>query len=322
MSAQGESKIAIVAAILANVAIAITKFIAAAISGSSAMISEGIHSLVDTGNGALILLGLKRAARKPDRAHPFGYGKELYFWTLVVSLSIFAVGGGMSLYEGISRMYEIGHDTLLADPTLNYIVLIIAIVFEGISFRVAIKQFNAARGNIKPFTFLKQSKDPSLYTVILEDSAALLGLIFALTGIFLGHLFQNPYLDAVAACLIGLLLMSVAGILMLESKSLLLGRGVTSKELYLIENIIESDEDITSCGQILTMYIGPHDLLITIDATFKKDRSADQLLAAIDRIEKRIVREFPESTRIFIESDSLASVQKQREDLARLHAKV
>jgi cation diffusion facilitator family transporter len=318
MSTQGESKIAIVAAILANIAIAITKFIAAAISGSSAMISEGIHSLVDTGNGALILLGLKRAALKPDREHPFGYGKELYFWTLVVSLSIFAVGGGMSLYEGISRMREIGPDTMLADPTLNYIVLMLAILFEGFSFRVAVKQFNAARGNLRPFAFFKKSKDPSLYTIVLEDSAALLGLIFALVGIFFSHLFNNVYLDAAAACLIGLLLMAVAGILMFESKSLLLGKGVTPEELDRIENIVESDEDITKCGQILTMYMGPHDLLITIDVTFKSDRSAEQILASINRIEKGIVHEFPESTRIFIESDSLANVQKQREVLARL----
>jgi cation diffusion facilitator family transporter len=321
MSAHGESKIAVVAAILANVAIAITKFIAAAISGSSAMISEGIHSLVDTGNGALILLGLKRAARKPDREHPFGYGKELYFWTLVVSVSIFAVGGGMSLYEGISYMRGIGPNTRMSDPTLNYIVLIIAIFFEGFSFRVALKQFDAARGNVKPFAFFKSSKDPSLYTIVLEDSAALLGLIFALAGIFLGHLFNNPYLDAAASCLIGLLLMAIAGFLMFESKSLLLGKGVTSKELYRIEKIIESDQDITNCGQILTMYMGPHDLLINIDATFRSDCSAEQILAAIDRIEKEIVREFPESTRIFIETDSLANVQKQREGPAGLRRK-
>jgi cation diffusion facilitator family transporter len=199
MAEHGESRTAVIAAIAANLIIAIIKFIAAALSGSSAMVAEGIHSLVDTGNGLLVLLGLRRAQQPADETHPFGYGKSLYFWTNIVAISIFGIGGGMSLYEGISTIRHIVPGEEMGDPTAAYIVLGISLLVEGASFTIAIRQFMRAKNGMGAWQYIQRSKDPSLYTVVLEDSAAMLGLLFAFLGIFLGHLLGNPYLDAIAS---------------------------------------------------------------------------------------------------------------------------
>lgn len=196
MEGHGGSKIAIIAAVIGNLAIAIIKFIAAAVTGSSAMISEGIHSLVDTGNGGLLLYGMKQARKPADEGHPFGHGKELYFWTLVVSVSIFGIGGGLSLYEGVAHIRHVAPEGVVSN--MNYIVLAIVALIEGWSFSVAIKTFWEAKGNKTPWQYLTGAKDPSTYTVVLEDSAALLGLFFAFLGVFFGHLLKNPYLDGSA----------------------------------------------------------------------------------------------------------------------------
>jgi cation diffusion facilitator family transporter len=174
------------------------------------MISEGIHSLVDTGNGGLLLLGIKEAKKPADESHPFGYGKALYFWTLVVSVSIFGIGGGMSLYEGIAHIRHVAPEALASNPTVNYIVLALAVLIEGWSFSVAIRAFWQAKGEKGPWQYIKSAKDPSTYTIVLEDSAAMLGLVFAFLGVFFGHLLKNPYLDGAASVAIGLLLMGVA----------------------------------------------------------------------------------------------------------------
>lgn len=239
MTTQNGSKIAVIAAIIGNLTIAIIKFAAAFITGSSAMISEGIHSIVDTGNGGFLLLGMKRARQPADESHPFGYGKSLYFWTHIVAVSIFGIGGGMSVYEGISHILKVTPTTEMGDPTVAYIVLAISFIVEGGSFSVAIKQFLQAKGDLGAFQFIHESKDPSLYTVVLEDSAALLGLIFAFLGVFLGHLLSNPYLDGIASVAIGLLLMSVAGILSSRTKGLLVGEGVKPDELADIRRRVE-----------------------------------------------------------------------------------
>jgi len=262
------SKIAVVAAIAGNLVIAVIKFIAAAITGSSAMISEGIHSLVDTGNGALVLLGMKRARQPADETHPFGYGKSLYFWTHIVAVSIFGIGGGMSLYEGISHIRHVAPADAMGDPTVAYIVLAISLLVEGATFTVAIRQFLQAKGDLGSWQFIQRSKDPSLYTVVLEDSAALLGLIFAFLGIFFGHMLNNPYLDGVASIAIGLLLMSVAGVLASRSSGLLLGEGVNPDELAEIRRRVESDPAVDRAGDILTMYMGPQDLLVNMGVCF------------------------------------------------------
>ena len=319
----GESPKAVIAAVLANIAIGIVKFIAAFISGSSAMISEGIHSIVDSGNGLLILFGMKRAERKPDLAHPFGYSMELYFWTLVVAVMIFALGGGVSAYEGISRLQEIGPDTVMGDPTLNYIIIGISAVIEGFSLSVALREFNAARGSTKPLQFIKEAKDPSLFTVVFEDSAAEIGLVLAFLGTLLGHLTGNPYFDGIASVLIGVLLASVAIILLRETKGLLIGEGLSAEELKQVKQIMEADPHVEKCGRVLSLYLGPHDLLITADATFVDGIERDELDEVIDGIERGIVRAFPQTTRIFIEPEDLgATAEAEKRITAQVvHAK-
>lgn len=304
--ASGESKTAVLAAVAGNLIIAVIKFIAAALTGSSAMISEGIHSLVDTGNGGLLLLGMKRSNDPADAEHPFGHGKALYFWSLVVAVSIFGIGGGMSLYEGVAHIRHVAPGAELTDPTANYIVLAIAMLVEGTSFTIAMKQFWRAKGEKSPWRFIRDSKDPSLYTVVLEDSAAMLGLIFAFLGVFFGHMLHNPYLDGIASIAIGLLLMGVAFILASETKGLLLGEGMDAAQLASVRGIVEGDEGVERAGDILTMYMGPHSLLVNLEVVFKDALSAEQIHDAIHRIERAIVAVHPEVTRVYIEVQSLA----------------
>lgn len=307
----GESKIAVVAAVIGNICVGVVKFIAAAISGSAAMFAEGIHSIVDTGNGLLVLLGIRRSSKAPDEDHPLGHGKELYFWTMVVAVSVFAIGGGVSCYEGIIHIMAITPETRLGDPTMSIVVLLIAACIEGASLTVALKQFNKVRGDMKPIAFIRYCKDPSLYTVVLEDSAAEAGLLIAFIGIVAGHLLDNPYLDSIASILISLLLMTVAVILLRETKSLLVGKGLNKPETRQVVELVQEDPAVVDCGQVLSMYMGPSQLLIMIDANFRRDCSADEVLDAIDHIEARIRDAFPGATRVFIENESLKQVRRQ-----------
>src|SRR4051794_25529644 len=201
--AAATSKAAVYAAIAGNLAIAVTKFIAAFVTGSSAMLSEGIHSVVDTGNGLLLLLGIRRSRKPPDPNHPFGHGKELYFWTLIVAILIFAVGGGMSLYEGLVHLR---HPSELKDPTWNYLVLAVAAAVEGFAWSVAYRHLRKSGGRRNLWSAIRASKDPTTFTVLFEDSAALLGLLVAFLGVYLGHRLHNPYLDGAASVVIGVIL--------------------------------------------------------------------------------------------------------------------
>jgi len=312
MTTHSGSKIAVFAAIIGNLTIAVIKFIAAAVSGSSAMISEGIHSVVDTGNGVLVLFGMNRAKQPADESHPFGYGKSLYFWTHIVAISIFGIGGGMSVYEGLMHMTSVDPAAAMGDPTVAYIVLGISFLVEGGSFTVALKQFTQAKGEMGSWEYIKHSKDPSLYTVVLEDSAAMLGLLFAFLGIFLGHLFHNVYLDGLASVAIGLLLMSVAGILASRTMGLLIGEGVTPEELRDIRRRVESDAAVERAGDILTMYMGPNDLLVNMGVCFVAGSTAGQMHDAIHRIEADLKSAYPETRRVYIEVESLSDMEKDR----------
>lgn len=305
MEGHGGSKVAVIAAVIGNLAIAVVKFIAGAITGSSAMISEGIHSLVDTGNGGLLLLGLKEARQPADEGHPFGHGKALYFWTLVVSVSIFGIGGGMSMYEGVSHIRHVAPEAEMSNPTVSYIVLAISAAIESWSFSVAIRGFWKAKGNKSPWQYIKSAKDPSTYTVVLEDSAALLGLVFAFLGIFFGHLLKNPYLDGTASIAIGVLLMSVALFLAFDTKGLLLGEGADAATLADIRRRVDSDPAVERAKEILTMYVGPYDLLVNLGVCFKPGTTVEQMHEAIRRIEHDIQGAYPECTRIYFEAESL-----------------
>jgi divalent metal cation (Fe/Co/Zn/Cd) transporter len=209
------------------------------------------------------------------------------------------------MYEGIGRIASITPDTVLGDPTLNYIIIGISAVIEGVSLSVALREFNAARGDESPLRFIREAKDPSLFTVVFEDSAALIGLIIALAGVFFSHLLNNPYLDSAASILIGLLLCTVAIVLLRETKGLLIGEGMKGSEVREIEAIVEANDQVIECGRVLSLYMGPHDVLLTIDATFVESAGRDDIVDAIDEIEGHIVERFPDVTRVFIETESL-----------------
>lgn len=292
------SKKAIVAAVLGNLAIAATKFAAATVTGSSAMLSEGIHSLVDTGNGLLLLLGIRRSRRPADADHPFGHGMELYFWTLVVAVMIFAVGGGMSIYEGVTH---IQHPQPLEDPFWNYIVLGLAVVFESISFTIAWREFGHARAGRGIWRAVRESKDPSLFTVVFEDSAALAGLVLAFLGVLLGHQLENPYLDGAASVAIGILLAFVAVFLAYESKGLLLGEAADPAVVRDLTALVLHDPAVTEIEHVLTMHMGPADILLNLKVRFVPGLSSLESGRAVDRLERAIRTAHPEITRIYVE---------------------
>ncbi|HEY0426788.1 MAG TPA: cation diffusion facilitator family transporter [Pyrinomonadaceae bacterium] len=307
-----ESKKAIFAAIAGNLLIAATKFIAAFLTGSSAMLSEGIHSIVDTGNGLLILLGDYKSRKPPDENHPFGHGRELYFWALIVALSIFALGGGISIYEGISHLR---HPAEAVNATWNYAVLSISAVFEGISWWFGWKAFGKVRGDKPLLEAIHLSKDPTVFIVVLEDSTALLGLVIAFLGIFFGQYFNSPYFDGAASILIGLLLGLVALFLGYETKGLLIGEAVDAVMLKEIRAIAQSDESIEKVANALTLHLGAHDVLLTLELHFRKNISAPDLRSAIRRVEDSIKAKYPDITRIYFEAASLSEKELQEENI-------
>jgi len=297
-----ESKTAVFAAIAGNTIIAIIKFAAATMTGSSAMLSEGIHSVVDTGNGGLLYLGIRKSAKPADADHPFGHGKELYFWSLIVAISIFGIGGGMSIYEGIVHMV---HPNPLENPTINYIVLAVATIVEGWSFYVAFRQFDAAKGPLGTWEAIRTGKDPSLFTVLFEDAAAMLGLVIAFVGVFAGHLLHNPYIDGSASILIGLVLAGVALLLAFESKGLLLGESADARIVAQIGAIAAEDAVVEQVGRALTMHLGPDDVLLNLEIDFVDTLPAEAVREAVQRIEAAVRARHPEMTKIFIEASSL-----------------
>jgi cation diffusion facilitator family transporter len=303
--ATASSKFVIYAAIGANLAIAIMKFVAAALTGSSAMVSEGIHSLVDTGNGGLLLFGIHKSKQPADATHPFGYGKELYFWSLIVAVLIFGVGGVISIYEGIAHLL---HPRPLEDPFWSYLVLGFAAVFEGLVFVVAFRAFQALKGEDESiWQAIKSSKDPTTFTVLFEDAAAMLGLIFAFVGIFLAHQFENPYLDGVASVCIGLLLAAVAVVLAYESKGLLVGEGTDPQTLEKIRKLAEADPGVKKMLMPLTMHFGPDTVLLTVDIEFHKRLSATEVEEAVDRLDKSIRTQYPNIKHIYIQAGAIRS---------------
>jgi cation diffusion facilitator family transporter len=299
-----ESRAALYGARAANAAIATTKFIVAGITGSSAMLSEGIHSLVDTGDSILLLVGKHRSLRPPSPEHPFGHGKELYFWSLIVGVLIFGLGGGVSLYEGIQHVRE-PHP--LKDAHWSYIVLGLAAVFEGISFTIAWRAFRRERGDAGFWEALHRSKDPTVFTVVVEDGAALLGLAVAALGVFCSHQLQMPRLDGVASIVIGLLLAGVAVVLIRESRGLLIGEGIAPATRRAIEDIARGEPSVRRVGRILSMYIGPDEALVTLELSFAAEADAAQVRSAIQRIQEAIRRRFPMLRRIYIEPVDAAS---------------
>jgi cation diffusion facilitator family transporter len=305
---QGGSRKVIYAAILANLGIAVAKFVVAAITGSAAMLAEGIHSAVDTGNEFLLLIGERNSEKPADKRHPFGYGKALYFWALLVALSVFSLGGGLSIYHGISALR---HPEPLEDPMWNYVVLAVSACFEGYSWNVSRKELNKRR---KPGASLWQtvhaSKDASVFTVFIEDTAALLGLTIATAGITLGFVFDSPYFDPAASIAIGLLLVGAAFALARETGALLVGEGIGTEATRRVCEILRTDPAIQEVGKLLSMQLGPDEVLLTAAVQFNRGMRIDEVEAAIERLEKAVAAAYPAIRHIYFESGALRSAMR------------
>jgi cation diffusion facilitator family transporter len=312
--ATSSSKKVIFAALVGNSLIAITKFAAAWFTGSSAMFSEAIHSTVDTGNQGLLLYGLKRAARKPDEKHPFGYGPEIYFWAFVVAILIFALGAGISIYEGVEK---VRHPTVVTSPVINYVVLGLAMVFEGVAWWIAYKAFNTTRGKRDFLEAIRVAKDPSIVTVLLEDSAAMLGLIAAFVGIALGQALDMPVLDGAASLVIGGILASVAWFLAYEMKGLLIGEAADPEVVAQVRRILTAHKAILRTNEVLTMHLGPRDVLLNLSVDFKDGMDTTQVEETIGELERRIKAAAPQVKRIYIEAQSWQSHARERRDERR-----
>jgi cation diffusion facilitator family transporter len=292
------SKIAIYSALIANLLIAITKFIAAAITKSSAMMSEGIHSVVDTSNEFLLLLGIRKSKKKADDKRPFGYGKELYFWSFIVSILIFGVGAGISFYEGITHLQ---HPELIRDPLWNYIVLSIAFVFDGISFIIALKNFNRHRGSQPFWRAVRKSKDPTSFVVLFEDAADVVGLTVAFLGVYLGHLYKNPYFDGIASMVIGVILTAVSLLLAKESRSLLMGEPAAPEIIDEVVKIARSNPAVKKIEEHLSMVLSPKEVLLILKPEIKESLSSSEIVEAIQSIKRNIQSRFPNFRQVYIE---------------------
>lgn len=304
--AAGGSTGVVVVALVCNLGIAVAKFAAAAWTGSSAMLSEAIHSLVDTGNQVLLLHGIRRSERPADAVHPFGYSKELYFWSFVVAILLFSLGAGVAIYEGVEKLLD-PHP--ITDPIVNYVVLAVAFLLEGISAARAIKEFNRRRGDTPVFRALRGSKDPALFTVLLEDAAALAGLTIATLGISISHLTGSPTADGYASVAIGLLLGAVAAFMSIEIRSLIVGEAASPAVLHDIRATIAAERGvgrtISAINEIRSMHLGPTDILVVASVDFEDQATAAAIEEATSRIERTIKAQQPAVRRFFLEGQSM-----------------
>lgn len=297
MSAKG-SKLSIYGAILANVAIAVSKFFAASYTGSSAMVSEGIHSLVDSSNGLLLLFGIKRSEKPADKTHPFGYGMEIYFWSFVVAILIFALGGGIAIYEGIHHIIE---PVAVANANVNYLVLSLAILFEGTSLFVALREFKKNNGKFGLIKSMKRSKDSSTFTIIIEEIGAIVGLVVALIGVAIGDFLGWPYADGSASVIIGLILTGMAFFLAMETKALLIGESMDEESLAILTSILDANSKIEEYGHIRSVHFGPTGVMVGVDIHFLNQFSLEQVEEEIVQIETQFKEKLPMVKHVFIE---------------------
>jgi cation diffusion facilitator family transporter len=308
-----KANLVLFAALFANLGIAIAKFVAASITGSSAMLTEGVHSLVDSGNQVLLLHGQNRAKRPPDAAYPFGYGRELYFWAFIVALLIFALGSGVSVYEGWHHIQE---PEPLHDPTINYIVLGIALLLEGWSWAVAVKEFNARRGKLSVWQAVKRSKDPATFIVLFEDSAALIGLVVAAVGVWASHHFNDPRLDGVASVIIGLILGLVAVLLAREAKGLLIGEAADPELIADVWQRVAATPGVVEVNHVRTSQSAPHVVFAAISADFADALTMGQTEALIEHIEADLKARWPELASIYIRPEKASDAVRQTRPVA------
>ena len=299
--AANASRVVIFAALAGNTAIALTKFVAAGLTGSAAMLSEAIHSLVDTGNQLLLLYGLRRASRPASPDHPFGHGLQLYFWAFVVAVLIFGLGAAVSIMQGIDKILN-PHP--IQDAWINYAVLGLAIVFEGLVWIVALRAFRAEKGTRGWVAAIRFSKDPTTFTVLFEDTAALLGLFVAFAGIWLSRTLAMPVLDGLASVLIGAILAGTALFLAYECQSLLTGEGVDPETREALMKIAAAEPGVDRVNELLTMHFGPDDVLVAMSLDFTDSLPASNVEVAVTSIEKSIKSAHPEVSRVFVEAQS------------------
>ncbi|HSR62396.1 MAG TPA: cation diffusion facilitator family transporter [Gammaproteobacteria bacterium] len=304
---QSNRKLVIYAALAGNALIAVTKFIAAYLTSSSAMFSEGIHSVVDTGNQVLLLYGLKRASQPPDERFPFGHGKEIYFWSFVVAILIFAVGAGISMYEGIHRLFD---PSPVKDFFINYIVLGLAILFEGVAWYFAFREFSRSRGKWGYFEAVQRGKDPSTFVVLFEDTAAMLGLVIALVANILAQHTGMIIFDGIASIIIGLILAGTAAWLAWETKGLLIGERANLHVIEGIRKIASENEQIDHINEVLTMHMGPDFILVNISVDFVDPITAVEIERVVSNLDREIKAMYPNIKRVFIEAEARHTAQK------------
>jgi cation diffusion facilitator family transporter len=301
MASRSESKFVIYAALAGNFLVAATKFVAAAWTGSSSMLSEGVHSLVDTSNEGLLLYGLRRSQRQPDSRHPLGYGRELYFWSFIVALMLFALGAGVSVYEGIAHIME---PREVEDVAVNYVVLALAALFEGGSWIVALRAFRRTKGEQTYWQAIRRSKDPPTFIVLFEDSAALIGIAIAAIGIFSASHFQRPAFDGVASILIGLVLAATAAILARESKGLLIGERASEGTIASILSLARSHAGVAGAEVAITVHMAPDQIVVALNVEFDDALTAPQIEATVAAMEEKIRARHPEVVSLFVKPQS------------------
>jgi cation diffusion facilitator family transporter len=292
-----KDNIVLYGALGANLGIAIAKFVAGGVSGSSAMITEGVHSLVDSGNQVLLLYGQARAKQPPDRTHPFGYGRELYFWAFVVAILIFAVGAGVSIYQGVLHLR---HPTPPEDPLLNYVVLAIAFALEGASWTIAVREFRESRGEAGWWRSIKRSKDPAGFIVLFEDSAALVGLILAAGGVWLSHRYADGRFDGAASVAIGAVLAVVAIFLAREAKGLLIGESADPALIDAIRQAMEGRPEISALNHVRTIHTAPDSIFVAISADFVDSLRMGEAEHLIEEMEIELKALSPKISSIYI----------------------
>lgn len=299
--ASGSSRKAVYAALIGNFLVAVTKFVAAGLTGSSAILSEAVHSVVDTGNQGLLLLGMHRARRPADEAFPFGHGKEVYFWTFVVAILIFAVGSGVSLYEGVHHLQD---PEPLRHPYVNYVVLGLAFVFEGVATSFAYRQFRRRKGSLGWVRAVRTAKDPTLFAVLFEDGAAMLGLVTAFAGVLLTQLTGSSVWDGAASLVIALILACVAAWLAYECKGLLIGESARGELVDGVRELVGRQPAVKRVRRLLTMHMGPERVLVNLTVDFEDDRSAADLEGTVSRLEREVKEAFPRVRWLFVEAKS------------------
>ena len=301
MAAQGGSTKVIYAALAGNALIAVTKFAASLYTGSSAMLSEAVHSLVDTGNQGLLLFGIARSRRPADDKHPFGYGMEVYFWAFVVAILIFGLGAGVSIYEGVAKL---ANPHPITNFAINYAVLGAALIFEGFAWTIAFREFTKVRGNRGFLEEVRRSKDPTVFTVLFEDSAAMLGLVVAAIGLLAVQLWGLVWADAVASIAIGVILAVTAVGLAYETKSLLVGEAASAATVQGVRRMALDEPMVRAVNELRTVHFGPNDILANISLDFEDRSSLDDIEQTVTRLEQRIKQTFPNITRVFIETQA------------------